>query len=343
MQNGGTTAFGMTVSVRGWGVVLLVALLWAVGTPSSHAAASSADSTIPEPLAAGVVALVNGDPIMAAEVAAFVAARVPQVSGHGVVSDERIRFHRDQVIRELVVRQLMLQEAKHEQVEVTQAELDGQVAALQGRFTDESGYLKALASQGLDDATVRAGLRDHLMGEKLAARVMGAVGTPSTEQLHAYYDANLEKFKVPTQAELSYLMLDVDPSGSRDEWTAARERMTELKGQLAEGDSLASLLTDDDEGLHLISLGRVHKGQTGVEEIDAVAFEIEPGTVSDPVWTLYGYALVRVAERTGGRQLAFDELNRDLFAQEWLAARRKEARNEWVAGLVRKAELKFAE
>jgi len=103
-----------------------------------------------------VVALVNGDPIMAAEVAAFMAARVPQVSGHGVVSSERIRFHRDQVIRELVVRQLMLQAAKREGVQATRAEVDAQVAALQGRFDDKAGYLKALSSQGLDDATVRA-------------------------------------------------------------------------------------------------------------------------------------------------------------------------------------------
>jgi len=174
---------------------------------------------------------------------------------------------------------------------------------------------------------------------------MGAIGAPSTEQLKAYYDANLEKFKVPTQAAFSYLMLDVDPSASRDEWAAAKEQVTALKGKLADGASLASLAADIEasDALHLIDLGRVHKGQTGVEEIDVVAFDIEPGVVSEPVWTLYGYALIQVAERTGGRQLAFDELNRDLFSQEWLTARRKEARNAWIAGLVRNAELKFSE
>jgi len=106
---------------------------------------------------------------------------------------------------------------------------------------------------------------------------------------------------------------------------------------------LCSGVGSADGTMTAIDLGRVHQGQTGVDAIDKVAFTMAAGSVSEPLWTLYGYALAHVVDTLPGRQLTFEELNRDLFEKEWLQARRKEVRNKWLAGLVQEAALVFQE
>jgi parvulin-like peptidyl-prolyl isomerase len=331
------------------GVVLLSALFWAGGAPHLCAAESNQNDqpsqAVTNGLDEGVTVRVNGVPILTSLVDSTVAARVPKVTGHGVVSDERIRFHRDQVIRELVIRQLMLQAAHEAGVQISEADITAQEEALQARFSDQASYQQAVGSQGLNKEQIRKGLREHLMGEKLAGRVMDKVTTPSEEQLRAYYDANLDKFKIPAQAEVSYLMLTVDPSATKEIWDAAKDRMAQFQERITDADSFAAVRAEiaDDDSINAVDLGRVHQGQAGIGEVDKTAFSQDPQTVSDPVWTLYGYALVWVAERVDARQLSFEGLNRDLFEKEWLVARRKDARDAWVTDLVREADLKFAE
>lgn len=329
---------------RIWGGLLLAALIGAAGTAPLYA------SELPEgdkegAAAAQAVAYVNGEAILAAEVERTLAARVPKVTGHGVLSDERIRFHRDQIVREMVVRKLMLQAATKAGVAVSDAEIEAEEAKLRQRFPSDEDYRRAVSAQGLDVTAIRAGLREHLMGEKLAEQVAARVPAPTEGDLMAYYDGHREQFVIPTQAAISYLMLRVDPSAPKDVWDAARDRLKAVGDRITAGESFDAVAAEVAAGgeLSLVTLGLVHQGQTGVEEIDRMAFDMASGAVSEPVWTLYGYALVRVGERKPGRQLAFDELNRALFKTEWLEARRKEARNEWLAGLVREAELKFVE
>ncbi len=342
VKSGKRAAVG-SFPARVLGGLLLVVLLGATGT--THLFASELPEAENKGLEPGVVAMVNGDAILVADVERTLSARVPKVTGHGVLSDERIRFHRDEIIREMVVRRLMVQSAIQAGVEVTEAEIDAQEKALRARFSSDDDYHKAVAKQGLDKDLIRSGLRDYLLGEKRAAQVMDQVGKPSDEQLRTYYQNHLEKFVIPSQATISYLMLRVDPSAPKDVWERAKQRLAELKARIDKGETFADIRAEvvDGETFTAIDLGRVHEGQTGVAEIDKVAFQMAAQSVSDPVWTLYGYALVHVTEKLPGRQMKFEELNRSLFEKEWIEARRTDARNQWIAHLVGEAELIFSE
>jgi parvulin-like peptidyl-prolyl isomerase len=99
----------------------------------------------------------------------------------------------------------------------------------------------------------------------------------------------------------------------------------------------------DQEGVRAVSLGMVHEGQVEIKEFNQAAFELEEGGVSESVWSLYGYGLVYVPKLVAGRQMAFSELNLDLFSGEWLAARRAEAQEQFMKGLLDKAKLEFPE
>ena len=343
MVKSGKRAVVGSFPARVLGGLLLVVLLGATGT--THLFASELPEAEHKALKPGVAATVNGDAILVADVERTLNARVPKVTGHGVLSDERIRFHRNQIIREMVVRRLMVQSAIKAGVEVTEAEIDAQEQALKARFPSGDQYQKAVESQGLDEGSIRSGLREYLLGEKRAAEIMNQVGKPTDQQLQAYYQSHLEKFVIPSQATISYLMLRVDPAAPKEIWELAKQKQAELKSRIDNGESFANIRAEvvDGDVYTAIDLGRVHEGQSGIAEIDKVAFQMEADSVSDPVWTLYGYALIHVTERLPGRQMTFEELNRSLFEKEWIEARRTDARNKWIARLVGEAELIFSE
>jgi len=77
--------------------------------------------------------------------------------------------------------------------------------------------------------------------------------------------------------------------------------------------------------------------------VDKAVFAAEGTGVLGPVWTLYGQALVYVADRRPPREMPFEELNLELFKGEWIQARREEKLAEWRAALGRDAVIEFGE
>jgi hypothetical protein len=329
---------------RLWGGLALALLIWGAGTV--HLFASEAP-----PGASGggpgpedrVLVRVNGHGIRASELDRLLAARVPALTGHGQISPERMAAHRKAALQELVVRRLELDEARRAGVEVTDAEVDKAEAELKARFPDADAYARAIAAQGLDPGAIREGLTEHLLGRKMEERIKARVGAPTRDQLMAYHDEHPDKFRIPPQADVTYLLAPVDPSAPPSDWEAAKEKVAALKARLDGGAPFAGLAAaaQGDPGLKVVALGRIHEGQSDIAEIDKAAFALEAEQVSDPVWTLYGYALVHVGERRSGRQLAFDDLNLDLFKREWRRAREGEALQAWLAGLMEHAKLDF--
>ena len=292
-----------------------------------------------------VLVRVNGEPIMASELGRRMAARIPRASGHGTLSPERIDTHRRELLRELIQFQVVLQEARRQGITVSEAEIDEQEAALRARFPGEEMFRAAVAAQGMDTTQVRAGLRDHLLVQKMGQRVTETIQPPSRKTLREYYEQNLDKFRIPRQAEVQYLLFQVDPAATREEWDVVRGKAEQVRQRIVDGQPFATVMQEmaGEEGVRAVSLGMVHEGQVEIKEFNQAAFELEAGAVSEPVWSLYGYGLVHVSRLVAGRQMAFKELNLDLFSAEWLAARRMEAQDQMVSALLEKAKLEFPE
>lgn len=333
-----------TLRARTRGGLALALLLWSVG--AAHLFASegpqggSGEGT---GLADQVLVRVNGHAITASELGRVLAARVPALTGHGAISRERMAAHRKAALQELVVRRLELDDARARGVTVTDAEVDAAEQALKARFPDADAYARAVAAQGLDPDAIREGLTEHLMGRKMEERIKAQVGAPTREQLKAYHAEHPEKFRIPPRADITYVLAPVDPTAPPSDWNAAKEKTAALKARVTGGEPFAQVATaaQADPAFKVEALGRIHEGQSDIAEVDKAAFALGENQTSEPVWTLFGYALVHVGARDPARQLAFEDLNLDLFAREWREAREGEAIRAWVADLMAKAELDF--
>lgn len=115
----------------------------------------------------------------------------------------------------------------------------------------------------------------------------------------SYYKANPDTFSEDAQAELYFIRFP-KVATAEDENVYMRE-LIEIKKRIDEEESTfeeEAKIESDDEGSAVNGgdLGWFKRGEM-VPEFEEVAFSIEPGTISDPVKSNFGYHLIWVEER----------------------------------------------
>ena len=200
-----------------------------------------------------------------------------------------------------------------------------------GEF-DETAYHQALASAGAEfwlprEMYVRTTLLPRRMLEALAeasvrvtsneietafraenekARIRYVAVSPqdidsvevTDEDLQAYYTAHQEDYRRPPRASLAYVAIDKGPSEA--DIQKAHERILSIEEKLKRGTDFGRLarIHSDDEGSAAQSgdLGWFTRGKM-VPEFDQVVFAMEPGTISAPFRTEFGWHVVRLIEK----------------------------------------------
>jgi parvulin-like peptidyl-prolyl isomerase len=107
---------------------------------------------------------------------------------------------------------------------------------------------------------------------------------------------------------------------------ATAEEAQKVLDRLAAGEDFGALAkelsTDTGSGAQGGDLGWFGRGQM-VTEFDEAAFSLEPGTISAPIQTTYGFHIIEVLERDDNRVLEGDALStyQDTQLQAWYTAR----------------------
>lgn len=122
------------------------------------------------------------------------------------------------------------------------------------------------------------------------------------EEMSAYYQAHMEEFWRDRRARLLYVAFRKVPT--RSDSLVALEEAEELAERARTGEDFGELAKDysDDPGSAQKGgdLGYFRRGQM-VKEFEDVAFELEPGKVSDPVLTRFGWHIIKVEDRKDDR------------------------------------------
>jgi len=147
-----------------------------------------------------------------------------------------------------------------------------------------------------------ADLRKRLVVQRIMRKYQ-APPTISDDEVRAYYDANPNLYST-TQVAASHILV-------KDE-----EAAKQIRAELEEHpDRFAALATEKstDTGsakkggeLGLFGQGRM------VPEFDKAAFSLQPGQISQPIKTRYGYHIIKVTERKEGERKPFDQVKEQI-------------------------------
>jgi peptidyl-prolyl cis-trans isomerase D len=134
-------------------------------------------------------------------------------------------------------------------------------------------------------------------------------------ELRDYFEANAGRFEIPKTVEASHILIRLPADAAPAAVEAAERRIRELLQQAREGKDFAELARQhsEDEGTRNQggSLGAFPR-EAMIQPFADVAFSLQPGQVSDPVRTRFGFHLIRVAKVNEGRSRGFEEVKPEI-------------------------------
>ncbi|GAB7079662.1 SurA N-terminal domain-containing protein [Megalodesulfovibrio paquesii] len=194
-------------------------------------------------------------------------------------------------------------------VAVRAADLLGEVNA-----TDE----EIAAWYAQRNETFRTAPRMELAALLFTPAALARNETITQEQAQAFYESN--KGRMFTQEErvrARHILLRVEQNATPAEAGDVLLKMRDIKARLEKGEdfvALAQEFSDDTSKVVGGDLGWFGRGQM-VPEFEAAAFSLQPGQVSEPVRTSFGYHLIKCEQREEAGAKSFDEVRDQVVAQ----------------------------
>jgi peptidyl-prolyl cis-trans isomerase D len=145
----------------------------------------------------------------------------------------------------------------------------------------------------------------YRIGEKRKIRyvtidqeALRAKATVTGQQIERYYNDNIQQYSTPDQVRASHILIKT--SGAAEEDSAAKKKAEDLLAKVKAGADFAELAkkNSQDEGSAVKGgdLDFFGKGAM-VPEFDKVAFELQPGQISDLVKSQFGYHIIKVTDK----------------------------------------------
>jgi peptidyl-prolyl cis-trans isomerase D len=116
----------------------------------------------------------------------------------------------------------------------------------------------------------------------------------SDQQLQQYYDSHKDDYKTDERASLECVIFSKKPS--EDDWLRVKKEADAIKARIDAGEDFAELAkaySEDGSAKNGGDLGKFKKGSM-VPEFEQAAFALEPGQVSEPVRTRFGWHIIKV-------------------------------------------------
>jgi peptidyl-prolyl cis-trans isomerase C len=131
-----------------------------------------------------------------------------------------------------------------------------------------------------------------------------------------HYLANPDEYRTPEMVDVSHILIGSDSRSEQDALEIASKLTEDLQADPSQFD--AFVLEYSEDPAKKSNGGRypgVQRGQM-VKPFEAAAFSLEePGQISDPVKTNYGYHIIRLNKKMLPELLPFDQLKEGLMQQ----------------------------
>ena len=155
------------------------------------------------------------------------------------------------------------------------------------------------------------------------------------EEAKKYYDTRQDLFQTEILLTASHIL---KMAQTEDEFAIAEKKIIEIKKQFHEGENFIELVKQEsDDAQNNGHLGTFGKGRM-VPPFEKAAFALDPGEISEPVKTQFGWHLILLHEKKEPELTQFVDVKEKII--EYLGEKRKDAAFEqFLDRLKSKAEV----
>lgn len=247
----------------------------------------------------GIIVKVNNQIILKSDLEAAVA----QEAAQGRPLSEKDRC---EMLRMLLQQKLMVARAEIDSVVVEDAMVEGELDQRMAYFIQQAGgeqrlveFYNKSVKQLKDD--LRKQIREQLVAQKMQGEITNKL-TVTPNEVKRFFN-QIPKDSIPffsTEVEIGQIVkLAQVGKAQKDE---ARNKLLELKKRIQAGESFTALATQFSEDPGSAAKGGelgFFKKKELVPEYEATALKMEPGQISDPVESAFGFHLIQLIERRG--------------------------------------------
>lgn len=253
-------------------------------------------------------------------------------------AENRIRAALDQAIEN----KILLREALLAGMQITDEGVEKRIEEIRKRYASSEEFQKAIEDSG----ETMGDFRDHIRKQILAIsfgmqkrRDFEEEAVVSEADMAQYYEDHKSELGHPERVRLLriFLAADADPA----ERPQVRARLAELRDQLAAGADFEALAKSASEGPEAEKGGVIGWAVRGdlVPELEAVAFSLPEGQLSDVVETEFGFHVLKVVQKEESGVPTLDEM-RTTIEPELRRRYGDERYTSWIAELRKRSRVR---
>jgi len=255
----------------------------------------------------GIAAVVGNHVILKSDVNQLVGMTALQ-RGLDIRTDiKAIEKLRSEILQSMIDRKVILEMAKLDSIEVEDKEVDRELDNYINNMVAQAGSEEA--AEKAIGKPIRVFRREYwpdmqelLIGQRYQQQLLSKI-TVNREDVERFFNTYRDSISpFPTMVKLRHILTRVEASQQQIDKTISS--LNTIKDRILSGERFATLAEEfsQDPGSKNNggSLGYVRRGNL-VPEFEAVAFTLEPGQISDPVKTEFGYHLIQTQEILGDK------------------------------------------
>ncbi len=290
-----------------------------------------------------VAAIVNGQPIYAAEIERQISMIKQRYEKMGIPADENmLNKLRKRILDNYISKELLYQQAQHLGIKVDPARIEEQIDSIRSQFTDEAEFKKELSSVELTEQKLKEQIIQNLAIRDLIDQEIAGKIKISDADIKNYYEAHKDEFTEPEQVRVRHILVKVAPDAGDEEKAAARKKIEGIQARLKKGEDFASLAkaySDCSSAKNGGDLGFFSRGQM-VDKFEKAAFALKPGQMSDIVETRFGYHIILCEEKKPVKLLSLDDV-KDGIAEQFKKERVVAKLGPYIEDLKKKSTIEI--
>ena len=280
------------------------------------------DATCPT-VADNVVATVDCTPVMTTEdldgQLADMVARYELLPGREPTTPEWRNERRRRFVRNAVQAAVLQRHVDEAGIVVTDAEVDAHLSDQLGHVVaNPQLFERYLNSRGVTRAEYRAEVRrelalDHVLSQRGALE-------PTAEEIAEFYESNRDRWREGERVNARLITIRLRSDATEEQVEEARVRIEALRTRVTDGgEDFATVASTDSESTDRTrggDRGWIVRGNAarGIEPaVEDVIFEMEPGTVSEPIRTSLGWQIYSVSAHRPEGVREIDEVRETLI------------------------------
>ena len=273
---------------------------------------------LPAEILERIIVKVNGEIITQTEFQSrqLAAAQAARIGPEGV--GQFLRENNSRILQEAVDDLLLIQRAQDLGLRLPPEYLDEVIEGIkkENNITSEAQFQEQLAREGMTVDDLRRSIERNIMRRQILGRELEGKVTVTDTEARAEYEKRIADFTTPATVSLLEILV-------KEEGPDARARGEEILARARAGEDFASLArvysSSPTRGAGG-DLGKLARGDLH-PDLEAVAFSLPVGGISDPIPSGDGYRILKVVEKSERSVIPFEQakegLRKRLTDERW--------------------------